>query len=370
MTQNQRFFSRSLWAGLCFAGMAAWTPLQGNAQGTTPNFESNVLVLEHFTNASCAPCAQQNPGFQSLMRNNPGRAVAVRHHVAWPGLDSMYLANPSDPTARVNYYGITGVPALRLGRFALSPTLSQSTLETWHNVTPANWIYDLETSLLGPGPDSLQISGTVYSLSTPDSNNRLLMVLVEDSIYYPPPGQPGGGLPGNNGERLFPMVTRRILPDTNGISVGSGAVPTNFSFKTRLGARWRLPHLYLTGFVQNGTTKQVHKGFKLRLGYSIHTSVQENLNSGTTNAVQVFPNPANDYAEIRLPASWGASVLNSYPNLQLLDAAGRVQPMTVQWSDPNAARLDLQGVPPGLYYVQIQRKGQPSVYTKVLVTQP
>ena len=370
MNQNQRKSLRRSWSALCLAGLAAWSPLQGHAQGTTPNFESNVLVLEHFTNASCAPCAQQNPGFQSLMRNNPGRAVAVRHHVAWPGLDSMYLANPLDPTARVNYYGITGVPALKLGRFTLSPSMSQSTLETWYNVTPANWIYDMETSLLGPGPDSLQVSGTVYSLSTPDSNNRLMMVLVEDSIYYPPPGQPGGGLPGNNGERLFPMVTRRVLPDTNGINVGSGAVPTSFSFKTRLGSRWRLPHLYLTGFVQNGNTKQVHKGFKLRLGYSIHTSVQETLIRGEENSVQVYPNPAQSFTDIRLPASSGGWVSNSVPYLQVLDAAGRVQPINVQWSDPNAARLGLEEVPSGLYYLQIQRKGQPTLYTKFLVTQP
>jgi hypothetical protein len=61
--------------------------------------------------------------------------------------------------------------------------MSQSTLETWHNITPANWVYDLETNLVGAGPDSVQISGTVYSLSTPDSGNRLVMVLAkEDSI--------------------------------------------------------------------------------------------------------------------------------------------------------------------------------------------
>ena len=361
-------FNRT-WAALFLTGATALVPFKGWSQGST-NFESNVLVLEHFTNASCAPCAQQNPTFQSLMRNNPGRAVAVRHHVAWPGLDSMYLANPADPTNRVNYYGVTGVPALRLGRFALSTTMNQSTLETWYNITPANWIYDLETNLVGAGPDSVQITGTVYSLSTPDSGNRLVMVLAEDSIYYPPPGQPGGGLPGNNGERLFPMVTRRILPDTNGIAVGSGAVPTSFSFKTRLAPRWRLPHLYLTGFVQNSTTKQVHKGFKLRLGYNIHTGVEESTLSKAGISVQLFPNPASTSAQIRLLGWENRSENTGRPQVHLQDAAGRRLPNLFQWTSEHTLSLDLETVPAGLYHLEVLTPGKAPVYSKLLVTKP
>jgi hypothetical protein len=366
---SQNSFNRACAALFLTGASLLGTLQQATAQGSTA-FESNILVLEHFTNASCAPCAQQNPTFQSLMRNNPGRAVAVRHHVAWPGLDSMYLANPADPTNRVNYYGITGVPPLRLGRFALSTTMNQSTLETWHNITPANWVYNLETNLVGAGPDSVQISGTVYSLSTPDSGNRLIMVLAEDSIYYPPPGQPGGGLPGNNGERLFPMVTRRILPDTNGIAVGSGAVPTSFSFKTRLAPRWRLPHLYLTGFVQNSTTKQVHKGFKLRLGLNIHTAVQETPNPTQNASVQLFPNPAAASTEIRLFGMENYLGNTDRPQIQLLDAAGRRLPALFHWTGETTLRMDLANVPGGLYHLEVLVPGKSAFYSKLLVSKP
>lgn len=334
------------------------------------NFESNILVFEHFTNASCAPCAQQNPTFQGLMRSNPGKATAVRHHVSWPGLDSMYLANPVDPTVRVNYYGISGVPALRLGRHALSTGMGQSTLETWYNVTPANWIYDIDTRLIGVGdslvPDSVEVAGSVYSLSTPDSTNRMVFFLAEDSIYYPPPGQPGGGLPGSNGEKLFPMVLRKILPDTNVLSVGSGAVPTSIYFKYRLGARWRLPHLYLTGFVQNTVTKQVHKGFKLRLGYSIHTSVADEAIASA--ALKIYPNPVTESCVLELPISETLSWTDW--NIQVTDIQGRMTSIPrsqVSPIDANKIQLDMSTLNPGLYQLTVYSSNGNARYSRKLL---
>ncbi|MBM3912347.1 MAG: T9SS type A sorting domain-containing protein [Sphingomonadales bacterium] len=336
--------------------------------------ESNILVFEHFTNASCAPCAQQNPTFQGLMRSNPGKATAVRHHVSWPGLDSMYLANPVDPTVRVNYYGISGVPALRLGRHALSTGIGQGTLETWFNITPANWIYDLDTRLIGVGdpqiPDSVEVTGSVYSLATPDSTNRLVLFLAEDSIYYPPPGQQGGGLPGNNGEKLFPMVLRKILPDTNGINVGSGAVPTTVSFKYRLGNRWRIPHLYLTGFVQNTFTKQVHKGFKLQLGYSIHTSVEDQALGG--NSLKVYPNPASESCILEWPSNAGIS--HEDWSVQLTDLQGRTTQILanqISFLGANKVELDLSNLSEGLYQLTISSSQARTTYShKIFKTNP
>jgi hypothetical protein len=355
-------------SALAFVFTAWFTPLSAQ------NFESNVLVFEHFTNASCAPCAQQNPTFQGLIRANPGKATAVRHHVSWPGLDSMYLANPVDPTVRANYYGINSVPALRLGRHNLSISMGQSTLETWHNVTPANWIYDIDTRLIGVGdslvPDSVEVTGSVYSLATPDSTNRLVLFLAEDSIYYPPPGQPGGGLPGSNGEKLFPMVLRKILPDTNGITVGSGAMPTGINFKYRLGTRWRLPHLYLTGFVQNTVTKQVHKGFKLRLGYSIHTLVADEVLPGSS--MKLYPNPVAESCILEFPDLQDHSLAEW--NIQVTDIQGRISGIPSDWisfKDRNKAQLDLSGLNAGLYHLTAwSSKGNTPYSGKLLITKP
>lgn len=335
--------------------------LSAVAQTPVPetNFESNILVFEHFTNASCAPCALANPTFKGLLGNNQGKATAVRHHVSWPGLDSMYLANPSEPTHRVNFYGITGVPALQLGSFSLNSTMNASTLQTWYNVTPANWVYQIQTQITGDAdplvPDSVTVTGQVGSVANIDSTNKLLLFLVEDSLYFPPPGQPGGGLPGNNGEKLFPMVLRKMIPDTNGISVGNGQTPTPLGFRARLGSRWRQRHLFLLGFVQNTVTKRVHRGFKLKLGYSIHTATPSDL-LDTEQGFSIYPNPSSGAVVLQQLGQGQTASPESDWSVQFLDAQGKIFALPEDHKvslDAQTCMLHTEFLPAGLYQIQV-----------------
>lgn len=68
------------------------------------------VLFEHFTNASCPPCATQNPIFDALYQQNESRVHHIAYHTSWPGFDPMYQLNPSEPTSRVTYYGVGGVP--------------------------------------------------------------------------------------------------------------------------------------------------------------------------------------------------------------------------------------------------------------------
>ena len=69
-----------------------------------------MVLLEEFTQASCGPCASQNPGFNALLQENTDIATSIKYQVWWPGYDPMYEHNTSDVDTRVDYYGITGVP--------------------------------------------------------------------------------------------------------------------------------------------------------------------------------------------------------------------------------------------------------------------
>ena len=95
-------------------------------------------MIEEATNASCAPCAASNPIFQQFLSQNFGGAISVRYHASWPGVDPMYSHNTTENTARITYYGITGVP-----NYALDGTkygvpgdaeamASQMREQTWH----------------------------------------------------------------------------------------------------------------------------------------------------------------------------------------------------------------------------------------------
>ena len=72
-----------------------------------------MVLLEQFTNASCGPCASENPTIVSLHNTNATKMALIFYHVNWPGAsDPMYTANPSELKTMVSYYnvGAVGVP--------------------------------------------------------------------------------------------------------------------------------------------------------------------------------------------------------------------------------------------------------------------
>ena len=69
-----------------------------------------TVLLEHFTQASCGPCATYNPAIEALINANPGKIIALKHQTSWPGVDPMNAQNPTQVATRVSYYSVTGVP--------------------------------------------------------------------------------------------------------------------------------------------------------------------------------------------------------------------------------------------------------------------
>ncbi|MFT6998115.1 MAG: hypothetical protein ACJAQ4_001874, partial [Cryomorphaceae bacterium] len=79
---------------------------------TTFSFaQSERLVLsEEGTNASCGPCAAQNPSYNALLDNNTDNVISIKYQWYFPGFDPMHEHNPDEANARLAYYGINGVP--------------------------------------------------------------------------------------------------------------------------------------------------------------------------------------------------------------------------------------------------------------------
>lgn len=68
-------------------------------------------MFEHFTQASCGPCASQNPGFEgTILTPNPSIVRHIAYHTSWPGVDEMNAANPTEVANKVTYYNVQGVP--------------------------------------------------------------------------------------------------------------------------------------------------------------------------------------------------------------------------------------------------------------------
>ena len=85
------------------------------------NAQSQRLVLaEEFTQASCGPCASQNPAFNTLIAANSTKIITIKYQTSWPGVDPMNAQNPTQVQTRVNYYAVSGVPDGEIGGNSLS----------------------------------------------------------------------------------------------------------------------------------------------------------------------------------------------------------------------------------------------------------
>lgn len=96
------------------------------------------VLFEHFTQASCRPCASQNPAFQTnILDANPKIVRHIAYHTSWPGTDPMFSHNPSENAARTSFYNITGVPSIKLmgnQKYGAPGSYSQSDVDNQFNM--------------------------------------------------------------------------------------------------------------------------------------------------------------------------------------------------------------------------------------------
>lgn len=209
-----------------------------------------VPLFEHFTQASCGPCAVQNPIFEPVRQANLGNLVHVAYHTSWPGVDPMYSANPTESDAMVGLYGVTGVPTMVLdGTDIGGPAgVTQATVD---DATASG--SPLRVRVTETGTGSRNVTVTLESVGTPPSGAHVLRVaVVEDPKTYATP-------PGSNGETVFPNVFRDLLTSTAGQSVSLPAAGSSadYTFSYTVDAAWNEPNVFAVAWVANASTREV-----------------------------------------------------------------------------------------------------------------
>ncbi len=306
----------------------------------------NLVVFEHFTNASCGPCASQNPMFTSLLNNNLYKATSIKYHVSWPGFDPMYNVNTTEPTARVSYYGVQGVPAVRLGSFGnMSPiSVTQNQVNQFHNSLLDAWNYNFQTTMDG---DQLQIVGQVSANRTLTQTDHVLhIVLIEDEVRYPTP-------PGSNGEKVFESVMRKMIPNAQGTALGTGDTPVPLNYSYTVPASFNRDSLYIVVFVQANATKIVYKGAKIKVGAAIASSMDK---MSSRIPAKLYPNPAVEFArldyELPSPTEVTISLKNVLGQTILTRNKGQ-QPAGL-----HDETIDLSELGSGVYLVELHYNNQ------------
>ncbi|MFA5782762.1 MAG: T9SS type A sorting domain-containing protein [Bacteroidales bacterium] len=173
------------------------------------NAQSQRLVLlEHFTQASCSYCPAWNTAYETLKAANPGKFVIIRHQVSWPGSDPMNAQYSSDILTRVIYYDIQGVPDSRTDG-TVSGQMTQSALNTAYAI-PSPFTIAV-THSLSAGLDSIFIQVTITASQAFTANGALkaFVNLTENHIHF-------ASAPGSNGETDFYNVIRKMYTTDQG----------------------------------------------------------------------------------------------------------------------------------------------------------
>jgi hypothetical protein len=176
------------------------------------------VMVESFTQASCPPCAAQNPAFNSLLQGFGDRVVLLKYQTSWPGFDPMNQQNPGEVAARVSYYGVTGVPNVRLDGVVNGGTAGNVTAAMVNNRLNQATPIEMElTHEISPNLDSMYIECLIINLDTlpfDPGGTVLHTAIVEKRILFPTP-------PGSTNEVDFKSVMRKMLPDASGTTIGA-----------------------------------------------------------------------------------------------------------------------------------------------------
>ena len=267
-------------------------------------FGQNRLVLvEHFTQASCGPCASQNPALKTLLDANATKVVALKYQTSWPGVDPMNAANPTEAAARVQYYGVTGVPnSVMDGSGPGSPgtIVTTTTINNRYNTAaPLNLSASHQWTA---GYDSIQIgvyvanAGTATVASGAAGSLKLHVAVIEEEINYP-------SAPGSNGETVFYQVMRKMVPDASGTTMAdSWTAGQTQMFVFKVAAPSYLANLNkvaVVAFIQDNSNKSVLNASRTTaqtiaglpdIGVNAFTAATPGLCDGTTTPMVTIKN--------------------------------------------------------------------------------
>ena len=218
-----------------------------------------ILLFECFTNASCGPCASQNPALDALIDANADRIAAIKYHMNWPGAnDPMYLHNPNDNNARRGVYNINSVPHTVVDgtRYSGLPSgLNQNTVNQWLTVeSPFEMLLSYEVDEAA-NIITVHVMGRA-SESVP-GNIKLFVGVIEKEIHY-------NTAPGTNGEKDFYSVMKKLLPTSSGITLDQVQAGSYFAYSFT----WELANVYnndqldAIAWIQNQDTRVVYQACK------------------------------------------------------------------------------------------------------------
>lgn len=216
-----------------------------------------LVLIEAFSNASCPPCAANNPQMNALLTNNTTKAVSVKFQANFPGADPMNAQNPTESNGRRTYYGVNAVPGVMVDGTTgpiNSGAINQTNIDDAYN--PGTDINVQVSHSISANFDSIYITASANNLGITNLGGNLVLhvALVEREINFPEP-------PGTTNEKDFYNVMRKMYPNGNGTTLTGGlsvGVAQSFTMNHAIPSYiYNYGELAVVAWVQDVTSKEV-----------------------------------------------------------------------------------------------------------------
>jgi hypothetical protein len=282
------------------------------------SFERNLLI-EVFTNSHCGLCPGTHGTLDAYLAtgDNADKVNVIYYHMSFPYSDDpLHLANPTDASARNQYYG----PFSSTPRSFFDGQPQSNSYSQWPNTIngKVSVMTSVNIALSGSKEnDKVQLNidvtfggGVNYGEST------LHIIAIEDVMYQ-----------GRNGISDHKNVMRQMLAGSSGESIQTNGTQS-ISRDYTLNSEWNTDNLSFLVFVQNISTKEVFQSAIIDYSELVITSVSDENNSGQLpdqfNLAQNYPNPFNPTTTIQysIPRAAAGGSESQNVTLKVYDVLG------------------------------------------------
>jgi hypothetical protein len=293
-------------------------------------YQQRLVLIEHFTNTGCAPCAAQNPILDALIHNGNAEKVAhITYHVSWPDAnDQFFLANTGESTDRTQYYEVGSAPEVFMGgKYIGGPGKVNQSGINGEYALPG---YVKVEALAKYKAETIDVEVTTTNLADFSQRNIAFTAVITQDYEL--------AAPTSNGETKFPNVMRKMLPDAAGeqLSMLDSAGVNAFSYSYTMPDNLVLDDVSVYYFVQDRDSKEI-----LMAGtVDLVNTVSDNR---AMARVAIYPNPSSDYLSI--------SADNAIETVEIINVNGEV----VMAKEASAAiiHLNVKHIAEGAYWVRV-----------------
>ncbi|BDS11744.1 T9SS type A sorting domain-containing protein [Aureispira anguillae] len=293
------------------------------------------ILVEHFTNTLCPPCASRNPGFYTNLSNQTNVLHLSIHSSAPYTQCLLYQQNSGPSDARRSYYTVNSTPTLVMNGFSIPSSNDYSQASIFTPFQGQTSPISIQLQQQKYGNDSLKLRVIVKTVANHNLGAQQLWVgLAEDTVFYNAP----------NGEGTHYDVFRAQL------DLGAVTLPTTlgdslvYEYNAYANAAWDFSRIFAFAMLQNSANQSVTQSEATTPStnnWTVNSLVT--LPTKVLKGVQLFPNPTKSWLNIRLESSEETRMLLYTISGQLIETHSFLKEMTV----------NLKHLPKGIYLLRL-----------------